>query len=210
MVYKLIVSGTYRDVWGNEDLCYKYPKPIIKNLRIAGTSAKITLSHDFVALLHRHPSKTLHQIEMQSYQVLLEALGPQFKANLQKIHSVDGEKDIQVCHRVVSKVNRSGLVYVTSNQLDRHIHDQVCDPFFWQKVQQLEECILDKDIPFFGISPKHMLVRITVDTYEPVLVDFKHYGTNTLPFQMLATRVSRQEKTRREFKSIYAYKPNGS
>ena len=105
------------------------------------------------------------------------------------------------------------LVVNADGRVSKTLRDYgpVSDPVFWERLQKLEELFLSKNIPYFDIRAKNILVKELEDGHMiPVLIAYKRVGIRTYPLQLnLLTKAGMSMRIIKKFLRLRElYKPN--
>jgi hypothetical protein len=74
---------------------------------------------------------------------------------------------------------------------------------FWQRIDQLEDLLIEKDIPLLELNSSNIVARDLGNSVIPVLTDYKRFGSKTYPAQFwLVNRSERAKKIKRRFQIL--------
>jgi hypothetical protein len=183
-----IGEGRYRKVYSDGNKALKILRPKIKK--------------NYWLLQIEFPTKTytkfkfgiddFNRFEYETYLQIIEKIPQNLRNSFYEIYGVLGNTHLSELVR-----DYDGKVSETISKKQR-----VGNIYFWNRINDLESLLIDKEILLMDIRGENILVReIEENKKIPVIVDYKRYGSRTYPFQFL-TKKRMVEKIRRRFKKI--------
>lgn len=189
-----IGGGRHREVYRYCNLAVKVLKPyVVKDYGLFSIATPTKLFS-----LYKVGSLDLNRVEYENYQKLISQVPEGVMDSFAKIFEISGNEgeSISIGELVV---NSNGTLSQTLEQ-----YGGVKSPRFWERIKDLEQLFLSKDIPYFDIRPKNILVKEFENRDSiPVLVDYDAIGTRAFLFQInLLLKSERARKIKRRFSRI--------
>lgn len=169
-----IGEGKYREVFRHGDKVIKLLKPeVVKDYRLFCVNFPIS-----TYTRYRFGIADFNEFEHDVYQGFIARVPVDLRDSFSHIHSVKrvGDRSILVADLVV---NDDGSI---SKPLSNH--GCVEQASFWSRLADLEEILVEEQIPLLDIHAGNIIVKETDEGPVPVLIDFKRCGAQTYPFQL--------------------------
>ena len=192
-----IGEGTYRDVYQvSPDICAKKLKPRhIKNYWGFSVSYPTHLY-----TLFKFGVADFNKYESAEYQRITSLIPKELRDSFAHIRGV--EQGILFQDLVK---DFSGKLSIPLSRINGPINNRV----FWDRMKQLKEFFLNRNILYYNLKPDNILVMgQNSERLIPVISDYKRIGPRTYPFQpeLRIPAMARQKLIRRFERLISQYK----
>ena len=187
-----IGQGRYREVFRMGDLALKVLKSHVrKNYGLFHIDYPMK-----VYTKYKFGIADFNQFEFEMYQGFIDRIPLNLRNRFYRIHSVDnvGGRSYLLADLVLDDDGSLSKPLSKQGKSDNH---------FWERVKELEEVLIDKEVPVLDIRGENILVQNTAQGVIPVMVDYKRFGRKTYPFQFgLSSKKSMIKKQRRRFQRL--------
>ena len=186
-----IGEGRYRAVYRIGNRAVKIIKPFIrKYYGLFSINYSISLYTQL-----KFGINDFNEYEFKKYLELNEKIPAEFRDNF--LHIFGTEKNngnsISLCELILDSDGKISM------PLDR----ETINSDFWNRLDRLEEFLLDSEIYFMDIRPENILARELNGSFIPVIIDYKKIDRQTYPFQIwLKFRSQIENKFRRRFQRL--------
>ena len=188
-----IGEGAKREVFRSGNAAVKVQKPYV--------------SKNFVFTIHiptwlfgiyKIGRRDFNEAEYQNYFGLIGKVPANLRDSFMKVFElIEGNGENRLVAELIS--NWDGAVSRSLLQ-----HGPIENIAFWNRMDKLEQILLERDIPYFDIRPENIVIRNVSPNYRiPVIVDYDTMGARSLIFQVsLLSRKGRAHKIKRKFERL--------
>lgn len=174
-----IAEGTLRDVYASGDNAFKVIKPSLYNT----SNNKVVCLIKHVLFYFKMLVWDINSYEFKYFNQFIEKIPYTIRNSFS---TISGVKKIEGKTVSVSKLvkNSDGTAAVTLGK-----HGVVKQASFWNRLDKLEEALIQNKIYLLGLSEDNIVVQYLADgSVIPVCIDFKRYGGHTYPMQVWLMR----------------------
>ncbi len=183
----------FREVFSVGDFAVKTIKPSFK--KNYGLFKVSMSTHLYTKYKFGIPD--FNEYEFGAYKKLIEKVPEELRNSFYQIYSV---------------LHNEGKSYLIA-QLIKDSNDQISLPMsklghiqeksFWERIDQLEDLLIEKDIPLMELNSSNIVARDLGNSSIPVFIDYKRFGIRTYPAQFwLISRSERVKKIKRRFQIL--------
>lgn len=188
-----IGEGKFREVFSVGDFAVKTMKPHFrKNYVLFEVNLPTPLYTKY-----KFGIPDFNDHELFVYNGFIDRVPEELKNSFYQIHSVmhDGSASYLVAQLIKDS---DGNVSLPLSK-----RGNVQDASFWKRIDQLEDLLIEQDIPLMDLNDAHVAVQNLGDSNVPVFTNYKRLGSRTYPAQFwLVSRNERTKKIRRRFQTL--------
>lgn len=188
-----IGEGKFREVFSVGDFAVKIIKPSFK--KNYGLFSVNLPTHKYTK--YKFGILDFNEYEFKVYKEFIDRVPEELRNSFYQIYSV--------LHNEGKSYLIAQLIKDSNGQISRSMSKSgfIQEKSFWERIDQLENLLIEKDIPLLELNGANILVQNLGNTTIPVFTDYKRFGSRTYPAQFwLVSRSERAKKIKRRFQIL--------